>query len=193
MKSTSKDRRSRRIPAAHRLLLTIVGGAGSEIAKEIVSTVELSQFGARVRGRRMLRPESEGVLTQLSSGRQARVRIAWQQKAPAPPGFLDTGLEILSGFDYWGDSFTESAVSPAPLLPLGSNGLAPLTVEALLNHLKEQSGSASGLQPLETIWCGLIEQLEARKVLSREDLIAAVRSIAPRGAPAVSKISPPKK
>jgi hypothetical protein len=71
--------------------------------------------------------------------------------------------------------------------------LAPLTVEALLNELKEQSGAANGLQPLETIWCGLIEQLEARKLLSRKELIAAVCSLTPRGAPADSRIPPPKK
>ncbi|MBI4479082.1 MAG: hypothetical protein HY651_03570 [Acidobacteria bacterium] len=173
MKGTRKDRRSRRIPAAHRLLLTIFGPTGSEIAKEIVSTVELSQFGAHVRGRRMLRPEAEGLLTQLSSGRQARVRIAWQ-KSDTTAGVFDTGVEILSGFDYWGISFAE----PAPAVSSCGAASTPLTTEELLGELKQTASGDSGSRILETIWSGLIEQLEARKVISRDDLISSVRSIA---------------
>ncbi len=68
MKPSRKDRRSKRIPAAHRLLLTILSPTGSEIAKEIVTTVEVSSHGARVRGIRTFRPDSQGLLTQLGSG-----------------------------------------------------------------------------------------------------------------------------
>ena len=175
MKGTRKDRRSRRIPAAHRLLLTIFGPTGSEIAKEIVSTVELSQFGAHVRGRRILRPEAEGLLTQLSSGRQARIRIAWQ-KSDTTTGFFDTGVEILSGFDYWGMSFAEPA--PAPAVPSCGAASTPLTTEELLGELKQTPSGDSGARLLETIWSGLIEQLEARSVISRDELICSVRSIA---------------
>ncbi|MBI3934650.1 MAG: hypothetical protein HY316_08135 [Acidobacteria bacterium] len=176
MKGTRKDRRSRRIPATHRLLLTILGPTGSEIAKEIVSTVELSQHGARVRGRRLLRPESEGMLTQLSSGRQARIRIAWQQKSAGNHGFLDSGVELLSGFDYWGISFAEPAAAPAS--PASSNGANPLTPQELLQNLKEQNSGHAGAETLQTVWCALMEQLEERKVISRDELIASVRSIA---------------
>ena len=176
MKGTRKDRRSRRIPAAHRLLLTIIGPTGSEIAKEIVSTVELSQFGARVRGRRSLRPESEGVLTQLRSGRQARIRIAWQKKSDESAGFFDTGVEILSGFDYWEISFAE----PAPTLAhaVQPAGIAPLTAQELLGEMKEKFSGEAGTGSMEILWCGLIEQLEANKVFTRDELIATVRSIA---------------
>ena len=70
----------------YRLLLTILGPTGLEVSKEIVTTVEVSLYGARVRGIRTFRPDSQGVLTQLSSGQQAPVRIAWQAPAASPAG-----------------------------------------------------------------------------------------------------------
>ena len=180
MKGTCKDRRSRRIPAAHRMLLTILGPTGSEIVKEIVSTVELSQFGARVRGRRSLRPEAEGMLTQLRSGRQARIRIAWQIKPDESAEFLDTGVEILSGFDYWGISFAEpESAPPTALNPATSpKGTAALAIHELLADVREKTAGEAGTRNLEILWCGLIEHLERRQLITRDDLTTAIRSIA---------------
>ena len=75
MKSSRKARRSGRNPVEQRLLLTILGPSGWEIAKEIVTTVEVSLHGARVRGVRTFRLGSEGLLTQLGSGLQAPFRV----------------------------------------------------------------------------------------------------------------------
>lgn len=177
MSGTRRNRRSKRVPGTHRLLLTILGPTGLEIAKEIVSTVELSQYGARVRGRRSLRPESEGVLTQLRSGRQARIRIAWQRKCSESAEFFDTGVELLSGFDYWGDSFADPHASVRDAVP-GSAGVAPLTTLELLGELKEELSGDAGARSMELLWCGLVEQLEVNKVFTRDELIAAIRSIA---------------
>jgi hypothetical protein len=186
---TRKDRRSRRVPAAHRLLLTIFGPTGAEITKEIVSTVELSQFGARVRGRRVLGPQSEATLTQLSSGRQARVRIAWQQKSESHPGYLDSGVELLSGFDYWGISFEEPAPPAARVAPADAKAATgtqaargpaakQLTASELLAELSADSAADPDARVLEAIWCGLIDQLEGQRLLSRADLVASIRAIA---------------
>ena len=181
MKGTRKDRRSKRIPAAHRLLLSIQGPAGMEISKEIVSTVELSQFGARIRGRRSLRPGAEGMLTQLRSGRQARIRIAWQERLGDSAEFFDTGLELLSGFDYWGISFADPA--PGEVTQEAPSTSDPLTAHALLEEFRNAARIGAGELPLEVLWCGLIEQLEAKQLLERNDLVAAIRGLA-QGAPA---------
>ena len=178
MKPSRKDRRSKRIPETHRLLLSILGPTGLEISKEIVTTVEVSLHGARVRGIRTFRPDSQGVLTQLSSGQAAPVRIAWQAKAASNPKFLDTGVEFLSAFDFWGMAFSEPAASSAP-------GAAPadrplVTPQALLEELEKTSQSPDDAQrarTLEAAWCGLIEQLEERKVFSRDELLASLRTI----------------
>jgi hypothetical protein len=182
------NRRSKRLPAAHRMLLTITNASGSEIAKEIVSTVEISQHGARVRGRRLFRPDAEGLLTQLSSGRQARVRVAWQRPAQAQAGYLDSGVELLNGFDYWGVSFVDppptevaaemkDAAQKEPAV--GSVVAQANTAQELLEALAAESGDRPRV--LEAAWCALVEQLEARQSLSRADLIAAIRSLAPDG------------
>jgi hypothetical protein len=171
---TRKDRRSRRIPASYRLMFTVFGPDGSEVVREIVSTVELSQFGARVRGRQVAPPESRGILTQLSSGRRAHVRVAWQDEAVGAPGFVDTGIEVISGPDYWGISFAE----PEPVPVEAATPPTPMTAQGLLDELNGKAARDGALGVLETIWCGLVEQLEARKVITREELIAAVRSVA---------------
>jgi len=180
MKGTRKERRSRRIPATHRLLLTILGPTGGEISREIVTTVELSQYGARVRGRRRLRPDAEGMLTQLRSGRQARVRVAWQLHAEQGAEFLETGLEVLSGFDYWDICFADPVSDSAAVT--ASNGSDPSGLLALLEELKHTTGGDAASRRLEVLWCVLIEQLEANKVLKRDDLLAAIRSVAHRPA-----------
>jgi hypothetical protein len=177
MKGTRKDRRSRRVPAIHRMLLTILGPNGSEIAKEIVSTVELSRFGARLRGRRSFRPEAEGLLTLLRSGRQARVRVVWQSKTTDSSGYMDTGVEILSGFDYWGAAFAEvdPAEAAAPESGAGSAERSALAIQDVLTELADRGPNERNL---ETLWSVLIENLEGRKVITRDDLIAAIRNIA---------------
>ena len=180
MKPSRKDRRSKRVPAAHRLLLTILGPTGTEIAKEIVTTVELSLHGARVRGIRTFRPDSQGLLTQLDTGQQAPIRVAWQARAASNPRFLDTGVEFLSEFDFWGISSSEPTAEPTkptpPAAPIQSPSISP---QGLLDEL-EKTSQPSGdhrARTLEAAWCNLIEQLEERKVFRREELLASLRDI----------------
>src|SRR5262249_20387834 len=147
---------SKRIPAAHRLLMTLLNSSGKELAKEIVSTVQLSQYGAHIRGRQQMLPNSEAVLTQLSSGRQARVRIAWQQKSTTHHGLYDAGVELLSGFEFWGVSFAEPEQAKAPTPP-------PVpSLHEILEELVKQSEDDPGTRIMETVWCGLVDHLEAR-------------------------------
>jgi hypothetical protein len=201
-KGSRANRRSKRLPAAHRMLLTILNPTGSEIAKEIVSTVEISQHGARVRGRRIFRSDAEGLLTQLSTGRQARVRVAWQHPASGAVGFLDSGVELLTGFDYWGVSFIDPSPLPEPepqtesaetahgaaatAPPQSSAGAAQELIEALVSEGAERP------QVLEAVWCALVEQLEARQSLTRADLVAAIRSLAKPARPS-EKAAPPSR
>ncbi|MGH9786710.1 MAG: hypothetical protein ACRD88_21280 [Terriglobia bacterium] len=188
MKPSRKDRRSKRAHSEQRLLLTILGPTGMEIAKEIVTTVEVSLHGARVRGIRTIRPDSQGVLTQLGSGQQAPFRVAWQARVPSNPGFLDTGVELLSGFDFWGMAFPEPTASPAPVAgpapvaapaPIAS---PPISPQKVLDELEKaaQPGGNDRARTLEAAWCNLIEQLEERKVFSREELLASLRNIGQR-------------
>lgn len=182
MKPSRKDRRSKRIPETHRLLLTILGPTGLEVSKEIVTTIEVSLHGARVRGIRTFRPDSQGVLTQLSSGLQAPVRIAWQAKAASNPKFLDTGVEFLSAFDFWGTTFPELAAAPAPVAsplpaPVGRPPVSPLALLEELGNTCQPANDGQRARTLEAAWCGLIDQLEERKVFSRDELLASLRTI----------------
>ena len=170
MKGSAKQRRSKRIPASHRLLLTVVNADGAESAREIVSTVELSQYGAHIRGRKQLQADSEAVLTQLSSGRQARIRVAWQQKSATHHGQLDTGVELLSGFEFWGVSFSEQ-------VPEQSADPAGPSFRDILDELVKQSGDDPGTRVMETVWCGLIDHLEARELIKREELVQSIRAV----------------
>jgi hypothetical protein len=169
------------------MLLTIVNTSGGEIAKEIVSTVEISQHGARVRGRRLLRRDWEGLLTQLSSGRQAKIRVVWQRPSEAQSGLLDSGVELLSGFDYWGVSFADPLAEAASNedatgAPAGAKvSLESSTAQELIDTLAAEV--ANRPQVLEAVWCALVEQLEARQAISRADLISAIRSLAGEHAP----------
>lgn len=185
MKPSRKDRRSKRVSSEQRLLLTILGPTGSEIAKEIVTTVEVSVHGARLRGIRTFRPDSQGVLTQLGSGQQAPFRVAWQAKVPSNPKCLDTGVELLAGFDFWGVPFSEPTAAPAPVAatapvaapaPIEKPTINPQEILAELERTSQASGDQR-VRTLEAAWCNLIEQLEERKVFGRAELLASLRNI----------------
>ncbi len=185
MKANVKNRRSNRVPGSHRLLLTILSPSGTEAMKEVVTAVELSQYGARVRGYRTISADAQGLLTQLNSGRQASIRVAWQRRADADPNFLDTGVELLSGFDFWGIAFADPAVQSAPSAGPAKKVERP---QELLEELQKLLASGNHqAQVLESIWCGLIEQLEARRVIAREDLVSAIRSLGSEGSGSTRK------
>jgi hypothetical protein len=161
------------------MLLTILNESGGEIAKEIVSTVEVSQHGARIRGRRLLRTDWQGLLTQLSSGRQARIRVVWQRPSEDKGGLLDSGVELLSGFDYWGISFADPAdvtTDDGKKVASGEREAPSVPAQELIEALAAEV--ADRPQVLEAVWCALVEQLEARKALNRADLVDAIHSLA---------------
>jgi hypothetical protein len=185
MKTTQKKRRSKRVSAAHRLMLKILGADGGDVVKEVVTTVELSRHGARLRGRRALTLDARGLLVQLRSGEQIPFRVAWQIKAPAGQGYLDTGVEFLEDSDFWKQTFSREETAPAaaeeaatPLRKLPPEKLLP---EKLLEDLLQSPAfqdRESGLF-LEGVWCGLVEQLEERHVFTRAELVASLRAIGP--------------
>ena len=178
MRTSKKDRRSERIPVAHRLILSILGVSGAEMLKEIITTVEVSQHGARIRGRRTLQRDWKGMFVQLSSGRQAPVRVVWQVKPSEEAEFYESGVEILAEFNFWGRAFASPDLEPEQA------GIAieeaAVTPEEFLQELKKSSAFRSDQNGklLEAMWCGLIEQLEERRLLTRKELVAAIRKVA---------------
>ncbi len=167
MRTSRKDRRSERVPTTHKLLLTILGPSGAVILKEIVTSVEISQHGARLRGRRTLEADWKGVLVQLGSGQQAPCRVVWQTKSVSVPASLETGVEILSVHDFWRRNFSNPDAEPESAEIVIED--ASVTPEMLLRKLGEASNShAKGdMQVLEAVWCGLVEQLEERNLFTR--------------------------
>ncbi|MBI4442485.1 MAG: hypothetical protein HY649_03815 [Acidobacteria bacterium] len=177
MRTSRKDRRSERIEATHRLLLSILGPSGAEVLKEIVTTVEVSQHGARIHGLRTFQTNWRGNLLQLSSGRQVPFRVVWQVKPPSGKGYLEAGVEILAEFNFWGRAFANPDAEPeTTAITIENPALSP---EELLQALRQSSAfqSPAGERLLETIWCGLVQQLEERNVFTRAELVAALRKI----------------
>ena len=186
MKKSSKKRRSDRLPAAVRLLLTILGPSGAAVLKEVITTVEVSQFGARLRGRRPMEVGWQGMLIQLSSGRQAPFRVAYQIPSPDDPAYLDTGVELMPSLDFWGRKFS-SAPEPAPMeVVLEDATISPAELLQALSPKSPESPGTQSVQLLETVWCGLVEQLEERNVFTRAEMVASLRKIAQQSKP-VSK------
>ena len=175
MRTSKKDRRSERVPVTQRLILTILGTSGSEVLKEIVTTVEVSQHGARVHGRRSLQPNWKGNFVQLNSGRQAPVRVVWQVKPEGNAEYMESGVEILAEFNFWNRDFANPDAEPEPAEIVIENAAIP--AEELLQKsaaFKAQSNE----KVLETVWSGLVDQLEERSVLTRKELAEAIRKLA---------------
>ena len=185
MRTSRKDRRSERVTAAHRLMLTVLGESGGEILKEIITTIEISQHGTRIKGRRTLQPNWRGNLIQLSSGRQTPFRVVWQVKSPSDPLYLEAGLEILATTSFWGRSFANPDADPeAPEIVIENVALSP---QELLRELRKISPAPGSPRVLEAAWCGLVEQLEERKVFTRTELVASLRKLIQRELPAGEK------
>lgn len=177
MRTSRKDRRSERVPATHRLMLGILGPSGAEFLKEIVTTVEVSQHGALIHGHRTFQTNWRGTLLQLSSGRQVPFRVVWQIKPPTGGEYLETGVEILADFNFWGLAFSNPDAEPVPAtITIENDAVSP---EELLQALRKWSA----FQPpeagrlLETIWCGLVQQLEEHNVFTRAELVSTLRKI----------------
>ena len=170
-------RRSRRVPAKHPLMLTILGSNGEEVLKEFVSTVELSKHGARIRGRQVLPPDGRGILVQLKTLRRAAFRVAWPSTAPSALGYIDTGVELIDEFEHWETFYTDAKAQTNQQITGIEN--PTLSAQELFQSMLQSSFfDAKGTgRVLERVWCSLVEQLEERKILSRADLVTSLRKI----------------
>ena len=176
MRTSKKDRRSERIPALYRLILSIpIPPGGTEVLKEMITTVEVSQHGARIRGRNTLQQGWQGFLVLLNSGIQTPCRVVWQVKPSPKADFFETGVEIQAKFNFWGRVFSHGDEESAKIAVVIEDTSIP--PEEFLQALRKSSAfqaEQSG-KLLESVWGGLVEQLEERKIFTRAELAASIR------------------
>lgn len=187
MKASSRNRRGPRIAARHNIMLMVEGPPGERPAKEVVTTLHISRHGAHLVGRRALQENSKGRVAHLGTCKQAPFRIAWQAPSKQQPGFHEMGIEFEEPADFWGASF-EAASAPAGAtepIPAEGPALSDSTSQqssgsscgALLEQLRQVPSSAEGREVTDALWCGLVEQLEERRVITRGELIASLRKV----------------
>ncbi len=154
--------------------------------QDIVVTLEVSAHGAKVLARRTFEKESRGTAMFIAAGRKVPCRVAWQRK-PGPDGRMETGLEIYSNANFWGLDLAGSEVEPEPaeaLPPTPPSGVKlgtlpasareqPVTIRALVEAL---GSNRSASLPID-LWCLLVDNLEAKGVFSRAELIAMLKKI----------------
>lgn len=185
MTGSSERRRSERIPAAHKMML-VVADADITVSKEVVTTVLISKYGAQVRGRRAIDPAAAGRVMNLGSCREAKCRVAWHLPSTSHPGFFDTGLEFLDNEDFWGCKFSEyhpvMTATQAKLEKPSVSSATPseLTPRKLLEHLRMAGSSPNANDLNEALWCGLVEQLEQRRVFTRNEMVSTLKRLGVR-------------
>ena len=200
MKSEIKNRRSKRIPARHNIMLAVEGKDDSGKATEVVTTMLISRHGAQLIGRRPMDENTKGKVTHLSTCRQAPFRIVWQTPSSTKPGYHETGIEFEESTDFWGTNFEEmriqnsmdTAARPAagtavektidqPVEQAAESAAAAsrdgASSSEVLEQLRTIPSSSDGREITDAIWCGLIEHLEERRVISRTELIASLRKV----------------
>jgi len=190
-------RRSKRISKSERVMLDITNPAP---VQDIVVTLEVSAHGAKVLARRSMQKEARGTAMFIAAGRQVPCRIAWQRQA-GPDGRMETGLEIYANGNFWGLDLagSEVAVEPSPLPPAlkvsisvpapaakpsaathpshASHPAIPATKSASMQAMLETiGGNRSASLPID-LWCMLVDNLEAKGVFSRAELIAMLKKI----------------
>lgn len=192
-------RRSKRISKSERVMLDITN---PKPVQDIVVTLEVSANGAKVLARRHMEKEARGTAMFIAAGRQVPCRIAWQ-RAPGPDGRMETGLEIYANGNFWGLDLEGSEVEitmdqskplplslrapafgPAPAKPLAAtpppHGVAgkaqPANMHAMIAAL---GANRSASLPID-LWCMLVDNLEAKGVFSRAELIAMLKKIGQR-------------
>jgi hypothetical protein len=190
-------RRSKRVSKSERVMLDITDPSP---VQDIVVTLEVSANGAKVLARRHLQKDSKGTAMFITAGRKVPCRVAWQ-RAPGADGRMETGLEIYSNGNFWGLDLAGSEVEPEPAMPLPdalratpepaakpaasrpSNPSHPAaspakqepsaTMKAILEAL---GNNRSASLPID-LWCLLVDNLEAKGVFSRAELIAMLKKI----------------
>jgi hypothetical protein len=179
-------RRSKRVSKSERVMLDITDPAPT--VQDIVVTLEVSEHGAKVLARRHLLKEARGMAMFIAAGRKVPCRIAWQ-RAPGPDGRMETGLEIYANGNFWGLDLAGSEVEPEPekplpaaLRPVSSTPSTPAAtpareVSATMKMILEAlSQNKSASLPID-LWCLLVDNLEAKGVFSRAELIAMLKKI----------------
>ena len=184
MKTGNKSRRSPRIPARHNMMLMVDGNAGETVSKEVVTTVLISRHGAHLVSRRPLDENTKGKVAHLGTCKQATFRIAWQTPSRSQPGYHEMGIEFEDLSDFWGASFGEvkpvevaTSAEPERESPIRTSSAADLSGTEVLELLKIASSNAEGREITDAIWCGLVEQLEERRLITRGELIASLRRV----------------
>lgn len=188
MKDTNKNRRSPRIAARHNIMLMVEAQPDGQPSKEVVTTMHISRHGAHLIGRRAISENSRGRLAHLTTCKQAPFRIAWQAPSKARPGFHEMGIEFEEMSDFWGASFAASdksspaasAEAEGPSVPKtnsSASGNEETARGAILDQLRAVPPGPDGREITDAIWCGLVEQLEERRVISRGELIASLRKV----------------
>jgi hypothetical protein len=182
MKASNKSRRSPRIPARHNVMLIVDGAEGASTSKEVVTTVHISQHGAHLVARRRLNESSKGKVAHLSTCRQAAFRIAWQAASTSQPGYHDIGIEFEGLTDFWGTTYeeaksTERSTQPTPSEDVARASNAATSTAEVLDLLRTVPSSPEGRDITDALWCGLVAQLEERRVITRAELIASLREI----------------
>jgi hypothetical protein len=194
-------RRSKRISKSERVMLDITNPGP---VQDIVVTLEVSAHGAKVLARRSMEKEARGTAMFITAGRQVPCRIAWQ-RAAGPDGRMETGLEIYATGNFWGLDLagSEVAVEVEPSKPLppalkvsvsvpaaaakpsaaasrpshathaAIPAAKPSSTQAMLEAL---GGNRSASLPID-LWCMLVDNLEAKGVFSRAELIAMLKKI----------------
>jgi hypothetical protein len=193
MTATEKNRRSARIAAKHNLMLMLEAEEGKRPSKEVVTTLHISKHGAHLLGRKPLLQNVKGRLAHLSTCKQAPFRIAWQSPSRTQPGYHEMGIEFEEPLDFWGTTFEPVAVAALPeIKPAELSGLeipsepqsrrSATSAEVdscgrMLELLRNIPSSADGRETTDAMWCGLVEQLEERRVITRSELIASLRKV----------------
>ena len=189
MRTSSKNRRSERTPATQRLVLTILGPGGAEVLKEIITTAEISRHGARIRGRRTLKPDWRGAFVQLTSGRKVAVRVVWQTNPAPNEEFKESGVEIIANFNFWGRVFSSPDQEPDSFEIKN----AAVCLEEACQYLRAAPEFRNGTieKLMEAVWWVMFEKLEGQKDCTRQELAESLRSVSQRVTRPVVPIRPP--
>ena len=185
MKAGNKSRRSPRIPARHNIMLMVNGAEGETASREVVTTVHISRHGAHLIGRRRLDENTKGKVAHLGTCRQAAFRIAWQTPSTLQPGYHEMGIEFEDLSDFWEASFEDAKPVETAASPQGTRESSSTTTDApdlsnaeVLELLRSVPATREGYEITDALWCGLVEQLEERRVITRSELIASLRRVA---------------
>jgi hypothetical protein len=170
---SAKRRRSKRVAKSERVMVSITDPPP---VQDVVVTLEVSQHGAKVLARRHFLADSRGTAMFIATGREVPCRVAWQ-RSPGAEGRMETGLEIYSNSNFWGLDLEGSELEPDPPPPKPAaatpKAAAPPSVAAMVDALESKNSATLSID----LWCALVDNLEAKGVFSRAELIAMLKKL----------------